>query len=92
MQLNLDFDQASHLHRVTSKTSAATTSAATAEFFAKLEVGATFHAQELRDHVAAQVLTAPASPDRVMRKLRQVGEINYELVDRRGSLYRKLAG
>ena len=87
MQLNLDFDQASHLNRVTSKTSAAI-----AEFFAKLEVGATFHAQELRDHVAAQVLTAPASPDRVMRKLRQVGEINYELVDRRGSLYRKLAG
>ena len=87
MQLNLDFDQASHLHRVTSKTSVAI-----AEFFAKLEVGATFHAQELRDHVAAQVLTAPASPDRVMRKLRQVGEINYELVDRRGSLYRKLSG
>jgi len=87
MQLNLDFDQASHLHRVTSKTSAAI-----AEFFAKLEVGATFHAQELRDYVAAQVPVAPASPDRVMRKLRQVGEINYELVDRRGSLYRKWAG
>jgi hypothetical protein len=87
MQLSLNFDQASHLTRVTSKTSAAI-----AEFFAKLDVGATFHAQELRDHVAAQVLTAPASPDRVMRKMRQVGEINYELVDRRGSLYRKLAG
>ena len=87
MQLSLNFDQASHLSRVTSTTSAAIT-----EFFAKLDVGATFHAQELRDHVAAQVLTAPASPDRVMRKLRQVGEINYELVDRRGSLYRKLAG
>jgi len=87
MQLKLDFDQTAHLTRVTSKTSVAI-----AEFFAKLDVGATFHAQELRDYVAAQVLVAPASPDRVMRKLRKDGEINYELVDRKGSLYRKLAG
>jgi len=87
MQLQLDFDQREHLQRVASKTSAAI-----AEFFAKLDVGADFRAQELRDHVAAQVQTAPASPDRVMRKMRQDGEINYEFVNRRGSLYRKLAG
>jgi len=87
MQLKLDFDQTAHLTRVTSKTSVAI-----AEFFANLDVGATFHAQEIRDYVAAQVLVAPASPDRVMRKMRQDGEINYELVNRRGSLYRKLAG
>lgn len=85
MQLQLDFDQREHLQRVTSKTSAAI-----AEFFSKLEVGAEFHAQELRDHVAALVPCAPASPDRVMRKLRQVGQINYELVDRKNSLYRKM--
>ena len=47
-----------------------------------------FHAQELRDYVAAQGLTAPASPDRILRALRQRGKLHYVVVTRAKSLYR----
>jgi hypothetical protein len=49
-----------------------------------------FHAEDLRRAVAAVSPTAPASADRVMRAMRQAGEIDYELVSRRDSLYRAL--
>lgn len=51
----------------------------------------TFHAQELRDYVAAETgIIAPASADRVLRDLRQKGLIDYKIVNRRASLYEVL--
>lgn len=49
--------------------------------------GGQFHAQELRDYVATEATTAPASPDRILRLLRSQGRINYIVKDRRASLY-----
>jgi len=43
----------------------------------------TFHASELRDYVVAEGFAAPASPDRILRDLRQRGLLNYRVVDRR---------
>lgn len=51
-----------------------------------------FHVDELRryvsDHVAGYI--APASPDRILRDLRQKGAVNYEVVSRSRSLYKAL--
>jgi hypothetical protein len=48
-----------------------------------------FHADELRAYVRASCPSlAPASPDRILRALRQDGLLNYEVVSRRGSRYR----
>lgn len=47
-----------------------------------------FHADELRAHVARETgVAAPASADRVMRDMRQSGEIDYRVLSRRDSLY-----
>jgi hypothetical protein len=46
-----------------------------------------FHMEELHAYVEAQLQIAPASPDRVLRALRQDGDINYVVVDRRASHY-----
>ena len=84
-QLTLDFDQQSNLQRVKSKTAGAILA-----FFDSLHVGDEFCAQQLRDYVAALVPVAPASPDRILRDMRQRGQLNYEVVSRSQSLYRKL--
>jgi hypothetical protein len=47
-----------------------------------------FHADDLRKYVEAHNGVAPASPDRVLRDLRQKGELGYQNTDRRKSLYR----
>lgn len=49
-----------------------------------------FHAQDLRDFVAAVHPTAPASADRILRALRQDGELAYTVVSRSKSLYEAL--
>jgi hypothetical protein len=51
-----------------------------------------FHAQDLRLHVQAKIgiAIAPASPDRILRDLRQKRLINYKVLDRRNSLYQAL--
>ena len=50
-----------------------------------------FLASQLRDHVSAHCgPTAPASADRVLRDLRQRGQVVYTVVDRAASLYRVL--
>lgn len=85
-QLTLDFEQQKQLDRV-----ALSSRDAVLEFFNAIECNATFHAQELRDYVAAQVTVAPSSPDRIMRLLRKQGLIQYEVVSRSKSLYRKLS-
>lgn len=89
-QLMMDFEtQDQNLKRVKSKTAVAIL-----QFFDTLEVGSEFHAQELRDFVAKLVpvapRVAPASPDRILRDMRQRGELNYEVVSRSKSLYRKV--
>lgn len=47
-----------------------------------------FHADELREWVAARCTAAPASADRVLRDLRRAGIVSYTIVNRRASLYR----
>ncbi|HKW13639.1 MAG TPA: hypothetical protein VJS69_04050 [Candidatus Krumholzibacteria bacterium] len=47
-----------------------------------------FCADELREWVAARHPGAPASADRILRALRQAGQVSYLVVNRRASLYR----
>lgn len=48
----------------------------------------TFHVEELREFVTQVVgEVAPGSPDRVMRDLRQKGEIGYRVLSRSESWY-----
>lgn len=51
-----------------------------------------FHVDDLRQYVSAQVggYIAPASPDRILRDLRQKKKVNYEVVSRSKSLYKSL--
>lgn len=51
----------------------------------------TFFASELVAFVKAQINTAPASPDRILRALRQDGYFDYD-VDRTNSKYTLLTG
>jgi hypothetical protein len=60
--------------------------------FCAARVGQTFHASELREHVARECgAAAPASADRILRALRADGVCVYTVVDRGASLYRVLA-
>lgn len=51
-----------------------------------------FHVEDLRRYVFDKVdgYVAPASPDRILRALRQKGRINYEVISRSKSLYKGL--
>ena len=51
-----------------------------------------FHAADLREYVYRNVqgYIAPASPDRILRSLRQRGVIDYEVISRSKSLYRSI--
>jgi hypothetical protein len=51
-----------------------------------------WHVEELRKFVFDSVggYIAPASPDRILRDLRQKGRVNYVVVSRAKSLYRSL--
>jgi len=59
------------------------------EFFQSVAIGGTFHAEELRAFVDAHCKSAPGSADRVMRSLRKKGVINYTVINRTYSLYRR---
>ncbi len=85
MQLQMNFEQEGQLQRVTDRIGRLIV-----QFFDAHQVGETFHAEDLRKHVDARMVTAPGSSDRVMRSLRLRGVVNYEVVNRRESLYRKL--
>lgn len=76
--------QAYELARVSGKTSEIIQA-----FFDCHQVGETFHAGDLHKFVSARAPVAPASADRVMRAMRRTGQVNYEVVDRSQSLYRK---
>ena len=59
--------------------------------FYENDPNAAFHADDLRDSVREKCgKVAPASSDRVLRDLRKKGEINYEVTNRRQSLYQFL--
>jgi len=59
--------------------------------FYETDPNAAFHADDLRDSVREQCgRVAPASSDRVLRDLRKKREINYEVTNRRQSLYQFL--
>jgi hypothetical protein len=79
-EFNFDDSQEEHLRRVRSKIARAVL-----EF---CDAHTEFHAAQLRAYVVAQELVAPASPDRILRDLRQKGFLDYEVIDRRASLYR----
>lgn len=61
------------------------------QFFDAHQLGEQFHAEDLHNFVKAKANVAPASADRIMRDMKRSGEINYEVVNRSQSLYRKLA-
>jgi len=60
----------------------------------KAEVGdAEFHAEDLRRYVLLRAPEmAPASPDRILRELRQDGLLDYDVTNRRKSLYQFIEG
>lgn len=79
-------EQKRQLRRVTGKLSGAIVA-----FFETLEDGQPFHGPDLTKFVESQIAASvPDSASRVMRNLRSTGQINYALVDRGNSLYRKL--
>lgn len=49
----------------------------------------TFHAEDLRDYViqTTNYYVAPDSPGRALRELRQLGRLNYVVINNRQSLY-----
>jgi len=51
-------------------------------------LGGEFHGSELKEYVEERAMVAPASPDRILRDLRQGGFIDYVIVSRSKSLYR----
>lgn len=79
-------DQTSNLTRVSEAIAAHVTA------FIASHIGKEFHVESLRrfvfEHTEGYV--APASPDRILRDLRQKGRVNYEVVSRSKSLYRAL--
>jgi hypothetical protein len=83
---DFDDDQNEQIKRVTSKIGLVVL-AFCREVFRSAVAQGKFHASDLRIYVAARELVAPASPDRILRFLRQLGWIDYEVIDRRASYY-----
>ena len=46
-----------------------------------------FHMRDLHDYIFTRTHIAPASPDRILRQLRQEGKFDYKVIDRRSSCY-----
>jgi hypothetical protein len=57
------------------------------EFCKSRGVGAQFHMVELTEFVSQKTSIAPDSAGRILRDMRQQGELNYKVVQRRESLY-----
>jgi hypothetical protein len=73
-------EQKHHLERVSSKLSAL--------ILDFCDTHPVFRAPELHAFVASRIpSTAPASADRVLRELRKQKRVDYEVANRRGSLY-----
>lgn len=59
------------------------------EFFRAINIDETFHAEDLENFVSKYVKSTPGSATRVMRDLRKKGVLNYSLVKRSESLYKR---
>jgi hypothetical protein len=46
-----------------------------------------FVMRDLHDYIFVRTQIAPASPDRILRQLRQEGKFDYDVIDRRASCY-----
>ena len=57
------------------------------KFFSLRAEGEQFHMADLTRFVNSHVTIAPDSAGRILRDMRQAGELNYQVVDRRNSLY-----
>lgn len=60
-------------------------------FCEEIGVHGRFYAEDLRKSVLAKFKVAPDSPGRVLRDLRQSGELDYVIESRRQSLYKILS-
>ncbi len=82
-----DTPQARNLRRVRS-----TIGPTVVAFWAECVASSTpeFTAQQLVRYVALRHPMAPDSPSRILRALRQAGEVNYVVVNRAASQYRAL--
>ncbi len=58
--------------------------------FWRAHIDREFFVEELRRFITDAKIAAPASPDRILRDLRQRGVINYIVISRSRSLYRGL--
>lgn len=77
-------EQRENIERVSSRISAAIVE------FCSARMGKQFFIEELRLFVARRTRVAPASPDRILRSLRQQGKLDYKVVSRSKSLYEVL--
>lgn len=74
--------QTTHLKRVRSRIGE------TVKTFCRRHVGESFWGRELHEYVASSIpQTAPGSADRILRDLRQRGEVQYTVLSRGGSVY-----
>ena len=56
--------------------------------FKETRANSTFHVEELRRYVLDRFPTiAPDSPGRILRQMRQIGALDYIVINRRQSLY-----
>lgn len=79
--------QAEHIERVSIRIGAAIIAFAQLHLRLGGDLGR-FYIDELRAYVTEVVgIVAPASPDRILRDLRQRGRLNYKVIDRGASLY-----
>jgi len=83
--------QSDELSRVTNKIAPAVLKFVAQRWTRMTGENRTFFASELVAFVKAQIKTAPASPDRILRALRQEGHFDYD-VDRTNSEYTLLTG
>lgn len=81
-QTQLVFGQDANLQRVLSKTQRAIL-----DFLRSLE-SSEFHSSQLFEYVSSRCQVSPSSVDRILRELRKRGYVQYEVVNRRQSLYR----
>lgn len=84
-QASFNFTQAENLNRVSGNIAPHIL-----RFLKDRGVGAEFRMSSLHDYINTVTggMVAPASADRILRDLRQKGQCNYKVINRRQSLYR----
>ena len=77
----MDEEQAENLDRVRTRIHSVVTD------FCREHVGNQFHMVDLTEYVRERAHIAPDSPGRILRDLRRTGILDYEVLNRRESLY-----